>query len=155
MIKFHQYFVPKTCKFLCNGSMNQKSVFCTFTGMISAFRWYMVLAKIVKAVAKHSTTLNFGRSSIYNLWKAKMDMWHFFKKTAEQIWKFLVSDWKYECLTRNHVLRFCIYLQGSMPQLFYAHAKKCCHLAVERKSGLVCSLLQLIFASRLHGIDLL
>ena len=56
---------------------------------------------------------------------AKTDNWCFFEKTAEQIWMILVSDEKYGCLTRNVWIRFCIWPQGSMPQLkkFW---KNCC-----------------------------
>ena len=47
-----------------------------------------------------------------------MDNSHFFEKTAEQIWKILVSDSKYECLTRFLWIGFCIQPQGSPPQAF-------------------------------------
>ena len=46
-----------------------------------------------------------------------MDKSHCFGKTAEDIWKILVSDQKYGCLTRYLWIGFCIQPQGSLPQL--------------------------------------
>ena len=46
-----------------------------------------------------------------------MDMSHFFRKTAEQIFKIFGSKYVYGCHTRRIWIGFCILPQRSLPQL--------------------------------------